>query len=101
MAKVRPFGDMARSLAENGTEVWKYIGRAERPLLAFHQAAPVPIRSNRSEPASSQGMSSHVLRRSGTRTASTACETPSAFQSKSLALSLLLFLRSLYLFALS
>ena len=40
MAKVRPFGDMARSLAENGTEVWKYMARAERPLLAFHEAAP-------------------------------------------------------------
>ena len=70
------------------------MGCAERPLLAFHQAAPVPIRSNRSEPASSQGMSSHVLRRSGTRPASTACEPPSAIQFKSLARSLALCQRS-------
>ena len=68
--------------------------RPGRPLLAFHRAAPAPIRSNRSKAASSQGISSQVLRRSGTRPGSCACEPPSAIQFNSLARSLALCQRS-------
>src|SRR5437016_13064966 len=91
MANVRPFGDMARSLAENDTAVWKYMGCAERPLLAFHQGTPVPMSSSRSEPTSSHGKKSHVLRGSGTRLASIACVPPSAILFNLLYRSLTLF----------
>src|ERR1700682_2747153 len=93
MANVRPFGDMARSLAENGTEVWKYIARG-RLLLVCHQAAPPPSIATKNRAANSQPARSNLLCPAEMRPATPVCEPVSAIHLSSLARSLALCHRS-------
>src|SRR6266403_4131431 len=90
---MRPSGDSARSLAANGTEVWKDIARG-RLLLKFHKVTPAAISIRKNAAATTQPERSQLLRPPGTCPACPADELVSRIHLSSLPRSLALCQRS-------